>query len=142
MPWGPPQPPAMTNVMADIGALGPFQSVFNMFSSQNHASDQRYAMGGSKPTSQLPLGGVGGEGHVAHSAILTDAERATDIKETVESDSGWFQARSGQVLILSTADSAETPQDENENHEMSENEGSQQTNLFAAMSTAKCGYYI
>ena len=56
----------------------------------------------------------------------------------LESNSGEFQAMSGQVLIQFTADSAETPKDEDE---MSENEGSQQTNLFAAMST-RCQMWL
>ena len=135
MPWGPPQPPAMTNVMAYIGAPGPFQLAFNMFSSQNRAADQGYVMGGANQHHDPSLGGASGEGHVSHSAMLTHAERAASIKEMLESDSGGFQvqAMSGQVLIQSTADSAETSKDDDEI--MSENEGSQQTNLFDAMST-------
>ena len=44
MLWGLPQLPAMTNTTANIGAPGPFQSAFNIFSSYNRASDQGYVI--------------------------------------------------------------------------------------------------
>ena len=101
MQWGPPapQPPAMTNVMADIGAPGPFQSAFNMFLSRNLSSDQGYVMGGANQHPDPPQVELVEKG-MCLIPRCTHAERAARIKEMLQSDSGRFQAMSGQVLIL------------------------------------------
>ena len=95
-------------------------------------------MEGANQHHDQPLVGAGGEGHVSHSAMLNHAESTARIKEILESNSGGFQAMSGQVQIQSTVDSEDTPRDDDD---MSDNEGSQQTNLFAAKST-RCPMWL
>ena len=128
----------MTKAMSNIGAPGPFQTSFSMFSSQNCASDQRDLMEGANQHHDQPSVGAGGEGHVSHSAKLNHAESTARIKEILESNSGGFQAMSGHVQIQSTEDSEDTPRDDDE---MSDNEGSQQTNLVAVQST-RCPMWL
>ena len=70
---------------------------------------------------------------MSHSTMLTHAERASRITELLELDSGSFQAISEELVMPSPEEYEETPRDEDK---MSEHdEGSQQTNLFAAMSS-------
>ena len=75
---------------------------------------------------------------MSHSAMVTHAERLARFKELLELDSGSYQAMSGKLVMPSPEEYEETSRDDDE---MSEHKGSQQTNLFAAMSN-RCPMWI